>query len=126
VPEERAAVPEIPPVQAEEPGPAPEIEYLPMHSLSELPSFSERAIRDALVYPPIALRSNIEGIVYLELFVDNHGEVRRVTILREEPAGRGFGEAAVKAFTGLKGKAARANGREVAARYRYPVRFIMR
>jgi protein TonB len=103
-----------------------EIDYLPMHKISVPPAFSEREIRQALVYPPIALRSGVEGTVYLELFVDKDGLVRNITILRENPAGRGFGEAAVKAFQGLKGAPAQANGTAVAVRYRYPVRFSIR
>jgi len=102
------------------------IDYLPMHKISVPPSFSEREIRRALVYPPIALRSGIEGMVYLELFVDKDGLVRNITVLREDPPGRGFGEAAVKAFQGLKGVPAQANGDPVAVRYRYPVRFSIR
>jgi protein TonB len=102
------------------------IDYLPMHKISVPPSFSEREIRQALVYPPIALRSGVEGTVYLELFVDKDGLVRNITVLREDPAGRGFGEAAAKAFRGLRGVPAQANGDPVAVRYRYPVRFSIK
>ncbi|WP_010257787.1 energy transducer TonB [Treponema primitia] len=101
-------------------------DYLPMHKVSAAPVFSEGEIRERLVYPPIALRAKIEGMVYLELFVDHHGQVRQITILRETPENRGFGEAAIKAFQGLQGKPAQANGAAVAVRYRYPVRFAIR
>jgi len=97
--------------------------YLQMHQVSVRPIFDEEAFTSALVYPPIALRSGIEGRVFLELFVDRTGYVQKVTILREEPEGRGFGEAAVKAFTGRKGTPAYANGEAVSCRYRYPVIF---
>jgi protein TonB len=102
------------------------IDYLPMHRISVPPSFSEREIRQALVYPPIALRSGVEGTVYLELFIDKDGLVRNIMILREDPPDRGFGEAAIKAFQGLRGVPAQANGDPVAVRYRYPVRFSIR
>jgi protein TonB len=102
------------------------VEYLPMHRVSKPPSFDDRTIRSRLSYPPIALRSNIEGLVYLELFVDRDGMVQRVTILREDPPGRGFGDAAVRAFEGLRGVPAEANGVPVAIRYRYPLRFTIR
>lgn len=105
--------------------PAAEENYLPMHKVSAPPVFSEREIMGAVVYPPIALRSGIEGSVHLELFVDRQGAVQRIVVLREEPPGRGFGDAAVKAFTGRKGKPAEANGEAVAVRYRYPVRFTI-
>ena len=98
-------------------------DYLPIHKVSEPPRFNEKDITAALMYPPIALRSAIEGRVILELFVDRNGIVQRITILREDPKDRGFGEAAVKAFTGRRGSPAYANGEAVSARYRYPVSF---
>jgi protein TonB len=101
-------------------------EYLPMHRVSVPPVFSEKEIKDRLVYPPIALRAKIEGMVYLELFVDRYGEIQRITVLRESPENRGFSEAAVKAFEGIRGSPAQANGAAVAVRYRYPVRFAIR
>jgi protein TonB len=103
-----------------------QIEYLPMSRISILPVFPEDQIRRATVYPPIALRSGIEGMVFLELFVDRQGEIRQISILRESPEGRGFGEAAVKAFKGIRGIPAQSNGENVAVRYRYPVRFTIR
>ena len=98
-------------------------EYLPMSMISVLPVFDEREIRARLHYPAIARRANIEGMVYLELLVDRTGLVRQIRILREDPADRGFGEAAAKAFEGVRGKPAEANGTAVGVRYRYPVRF---
>ena len=98
-------------------------DYLPIHKVSEPPRFDERDIMASLVYPPIALRSAIEGRVVLELFVDRNGLVQRVSILREEPPDRGFGEAAIRAFTGRRGTPAMANGEPVSSRYRYPVSF---
>ena len=97
--------------------------YLPMHQLSNAPEFDANAIANDLLYPPIALRSGIEGRVILELFVDRTGVVQRIEIRYEEPKDRGFGESAVRAFTGRKGKPAIANGEPVSARYRYPVTF---
>jgi protein TonB len=102
------------------------IDFLPMHLVSQLPRFSEDEIRKRVIYPPIAQRSELEGTVYLEIFVDSYGAVRSVTVLKEDPPDRGFGEAAAQAFRGLKGSPALANGKEVAVRYRYPVRFTLR
>ncbi|MDR3276871.1 MAG: energy transducer TonB [Treponema sp.] len=100
-----------------------EEDFLPMHMVSAVPVFPEREILSALVYPPIALRAGIEAIVYLELFVDHEGKIRNIVVLKEDPEGRGFGEAAVRAFAGIRCKPAEANGVPVAVRYRYPVRF---
>jgi protein TonB len=98
-------------------------DYLPMHRVSIPPKFDERLITQALVYPPIALRSGIEGRVILELFIDRTGRVQRITVLQENPPGRGFGEAAVKAFEDQRCSPAEANGESVSVRYRYPVSF---
>ncbi|MDR0316617.1 MAG: energy transducer TonB, partial [Treponema sp.] len=101
-------------------------DYIPMHRVSEAPRFDEREIYAALVYPPIAQRSGIEGRVILELFVDKNGIVQRISVLLEDPKDRGFGEAAIRAFSGLRGVPALANGEPVSARYRYPVRFTIK
>jgi len=101
-------------------------DYLPQYKVSTVPRFNERELLADLVYPPIAQRSGIEGRVILELFVDRNGQVQQITILLEEPQGRGFGEAAVKVFTGRRGVPAYANGEPVSSRYRYPVRFTIK
>ena len=101
-------------------------EYLPIHRVSDPPKFNEREIMADVVYPPIAQRSGIEGQVILELFVDRNGVIQQVRILQETPPDRGFGEAAVRAFTGKRGTPASADGVPVAARFRYPVRFTLR
>ena len=100
-----------------------QIDYLPQHRITLVPVLPESEIIRATVYPPIAQRSNIEGVVYLELFIDRQGNVRQVRVLRENPPGRGFGEAAVNAFRGIRGKPAEANGEPVAVRYRYNFTF---
>jgi len=107
-------------------GPGEIIDFLPMHMVSHLPRFSEDELKRRVIYPPIAERSGLEGTVYLEIFVDREGLVRSVAILKEDPPDRGFGEAAVKAFQGFRGSPALANGKEVAVRYRYPVRFALK
>ena len=100
--------------------------YLPMHMVSVRPAFDENAILSSITYPPIAFRSGIEGRVMLELFVDRSGVIQRITIILEEPEGRGFGEAAVRAFTGRTGSPALANGEPVSCRFRYPVTFTIK
>jgi len=101
-------------------------DYLKMHEVSIRPIFNEEALTSALVYPPIALRSGIEGRVILELFVDRTGFVQKITIVKEEPEGKGFGEAAVRAFTGRKGTPAFSNDEPVSCRFRYPLVFRIR
>jgi len=98
-------------------------DYLSMHQVSEQPVFDERDLATALVYPPIALRSGIEGRVILELFIDRNGYVQQILILQENPKDRGFGEAAIKAFTGKRGTPAMSDGKPVSCRIRRPVTF---
>jgi len=98
-------------------------DYFRMDQVSVMPIFDLKNITADLIYPPIALRSGIEGRVILELFVDRAGFVQKITIMREEPEGKGFGESAIKAFTGRKGTPAFANGEPVSCRYRCPVVF---
>ncbi|MDR3019541.1 MAG: energy transducer TonB [Treponema sp.] len=100
--------------------------FLEMRYLSTVPQFDMNAITADLVYPPIALRSGIEGRVILELFIDRTGTVQRITIMREDPPDRGFGEAAVRALTGRRGTPATSNGEPVSCRYRFPVVFRIR
>ncbi|MDR0472395.1 MAG: energy transducer TonB [Treponema sp.] len=103
------------------------IDYVPMSRVTDLPRLPEDQIKRAVIYPPIAQRSNIEGWVYLELFVDRQGAIRNITILKEEPENRGFGEAAVSAFKGIKAeKPAQVNGEAVAVRYRYRMVFTLK
>jgi len=101
-------------------------DFLHAHHVSVPPSFDERSIATALVFPPQALRSGIEGRVMLELFVDRDGAVQHVRILREEPEGWGFGEAAQRVFAGRRGSPAVVDGGPVAARFRYPISFRIR
>jgi protein TonB len=105
--------------------------YLPMNQVSIPPNLDINAIMKDLAYPPIALRSGIEGKVILELFVDRTGMVQKIVILKEDPPDRGFGEAAVRAFENRKGvpafvKRAGEKDEAVSARYRYPVTFKLK
>ena len=111
--------------------PSETIDYIPQSRVSKVPVFSEQDLRRIMTYlrdqyPPIALRSGIEGTVILELFIDSHGVIRQINIFRETPEGRGFGEVAVSAFRDVRASPAEANGSPVAVRYRYPIRFTVR
>lgn len=104
-----------------------EIEYLSQNSVTRLPALPEDDILRATVYPPIALRSGIEGIVYLEILIDRGGIIRGVRVLRENPPGRGFAGAALNAFNGIRAlRPAELNGAPAAVRYRYSVMFRIR
>ncbi len=98
-----------------------EIEYLPQHKISDMPGIPTDEIIKKVVYPPIAHRQKIEGVVYLELYIDQTGAIRDIQVLRDP--GFGLAEAAIKAISGAKCTPALANGKAVAARIRYPFVF---
>ena len=97
--------------------------YLPQHKISAEPVIPQNQILSRIVYPPMALKQGIEAVVYLELFIDSSGAVKKIKVLKDP--GHGFAEAAVKAIEGIKCIPATANGKNVAVRYRYPVRFTL-
>lgn len=101
-----------------------EPEFLPQHRVSEIPVIPTKEILEKIQYPPIALKQRIQGVVYLELFIDQTGTIRRIEVLRDP--GYGFAEAAVAALEGMRCSPALANGVPVAVRFRYPVRFALR
>ena len=103
-----------------------QVEYLPQHMITKVPVFPEDQIRRNTIYPRIARESNIEGTAYLALFIDREGNIRDIRILREDPPNRGFGEAAVNAFRGIRVTPAESNGVPVGVQWRYPIRFVLR
>ncbi|MBE6353624.1 TonB family protein [Treponema sp.] len=100
-----------------------EIDYLPQHKISSVPVIPSREVLSRIVYPPLALKQGIEGIVYLELYIDGEGVIRKINVLKDP--GHGFAQSAVAALTGLTCIPANANGKNCAVRYRYPVKFTL-
>ena len=94
--------------------------------VSVLPSLPGRLLRQRLRYPQEAKRRGIEGIVYLQLYINSKGVVEKVEILHEKPnSSYGFGIAAKNALLGIKGTPAKNNGKAVGVIFRYPVRFTL-
>ncbi len=98
-----------------------EIEYFPQHKITKVPVFPEAEIESKIIYPKMAWKQGIEAVVYLELFIDADGYIRRVEVLKDP--GYGFADSAVAAFIGIKCEPAEANGVAVPVRFRRPVRF---
>jgi len=101
-----------------------EPEYLPQHKISEIPVIPSKEILKRIEYPPLALKQKLQAVVYVELFIDSKGAIRRINVLKDP--GNGFAEAAVKAISGLTCEPAKANGKPVAVRFRYPIRFALK
>jgi TonB family protein len=130
VPEEEPAVssfgtdeePSVPPPDT----PPPETTYYTLTKEDTAPRLEMRRALERLEYPQAAWEAGVEGIVYLELDVDETGSVRAARVLLERPAGMGFGEAAVKALAGFQGLPALSpEGAPIAVKYRCPVRFTV-
>ena len=100
-----------------------DIDYVPQHKISVVPEIPTKAILSKIEYPKMAMKQGIEGVVYLELFIDENGNIRRINVLKDP--GYGFAEAAVAALEGITCKPAMMNDKPVAVRFRYPVRFVL-
>ena len=109
-------------VEVEEEVPV-EIEYVPQHKISVVPEIPTKAILSKIEYPKMAMKQGIEGVVYLELFIDEAGNIRKVNVLKDP--GYGFTEAALAALDGITCKPALVNDKPVAVRFRYPIRFVL-
>lgn len=100
-----------------------EPDFIQQHLISEIPIIPTNLILDQIEYPVMAQRQGIEAVVYLELYIDKTGKIRRVEVLRDP--GHGFAEAAVKALENINCSPALSNGAPVAVRFRYPIRFVL-
>ena len=74
-------------------------------------------------YPSIARRSNKEGVVIAEFTVGADGRTTDITVVKEEPKGFGFGEAAIEAVKRWRFTPAKKDGKSVPMRVRQTVRF---
>ena len=97
--------------------------FLPQHKISSVPIIPIREVLSKIEYPPMALRQGIEAVVYLELFIDSKGAIKNIKVLKDP--GHGFAEAAMAALKGIICVPANANGKNVAVRYRYPIKFTL-
>ena len=100
-----------------------DIDYVPQHKISVIPEIPTKQILSKIEYPKMAMKQGIEGVVYLELFIDESGNIRRINVLKDP--GYGFADAAIAALDGIICKPALVNDKPVAVRFRYPVRFVL-
>ncbi len=121
----KPAAPAAHPMSSAPKPPAPsEPDYLPQYRITDVPVIPAAEILSRIEYPPMAAREGIEATVYLELYIDQSGVIRKVLVLKDP--GYGFADAAVKAVEGVVATPARADGKPVAVRFRYAVRFTLR
>lgn len=96
--------------------------YLAQHKISSPPRIPTSEILDNIIYPTLAKKQGIEGIVYLELHIDEIGNITDITVLKDP--GYGMADAAIEALEGVVCEPALdKDGKPVAVRFRYPIRF---
>ncbi|MFH2055776.1 MAG: TonB family protein [bacterium] len=74
-------------------------------------------------YPEMARKAGMEGTVYLQVYIDSKGRVRKVMVAEASGCEIGFEEAAVEAAWRGRWSPAEQNGKSVGLWVRYPVRF---
>lgn len=105
-------------------GSSSEPDYLPQFRITGIPVVPSKAVLANIEYPPLAAKQGIEATVYLELFIDEAGRIRKVALLKDP--GFGFAEAAIAALKDVPCSPATMDGKPVAVRFRYPVRFALK
>lgn len=78
------------------------------------------------VYPVMAQRAGITGVVWVKALVDKEGKVRDVQIVKDSGANAGFEEAAIEAAMKTLWKPAISNGQPVAVWTTYRIIFKLR
>ena len=74
-------------------------------------------------YPAIAKRNNKEGVVVAQFIVGADGRTSDITIVKEDPKGFGFGDAAKEALKKLRFTPAKKDGASVPMRVQQTIRF---
>jgi protein TonB len=78
------------------------------------------------VYPPLARRAGVQGVVWLKALLDKEGKVRDVIIEKDSGAIAGFEEAAIDAAYKTTWKPAIANRQPTAVWITYKVEFVLK
>jgi protein TonB len=102
-------------------------EYLPQ--ADEFVAVEEMPVGISLplpVYPPMALKAQIEGSVWVKVLVDKTGNVRDAVVVKPSGANAGFEEAALDAAKKGKWKPAIQNKQPVAVWASYEIKFQLK
>ncbi len=92
----------------------PEEEFMPAPGeFIAVEEYPVPVYQEPLVYPEMAERARIEGVVYIRALVDKEGRVREAIIEKPSGTNAGFEEAALKAAMKNRYKPAIQNGRPI-------------
>ncbi len=81
------------------------------------------ALKKHLVYPEIARKAGVEGVVHIGVLVDAQGNVAKLQVLKSSVSNVGFEEAAMKALRQVKWKPAFQRDRPIKVWISIPVKF---
>jgi TonB family protein len=83
-------------------------------------------LTDNLKYPPAAREKNIQGTVYADLYVDEHGRILNATIV-SKPFGYGLEEEVLRVIKGMpQWTPAEFGNHPVKAKFTVPVKFMLK
>lgn len=85
--------------------------------------FSE--IYKHVIYPELAIKAGLEGVVYLKCLINTKGEVEQTQVLKPSGSEIGFEEAAQAAMTKVRWHPAQQRDRNVKVWVSVPVRFTL-
>lgn len=80
-------------------------------------------IQSKIIYPEIAKRAGVQGKVYLKAYVDEHGIVKKVEVLKG--IGAGCDEAAINAVMQTRFNPGKQRGKAVKVQVSIPIKFIL-
>jgi protein TonB len=83
-----------------------------------------RAIQEKVYYTEIAIRTGIEGTVFIEAVIDKEGNVIDAKIVRD--IGGGLDESALKAVLATKFSPGKQRGKPVKVKVTIPIKFVLK
>ena len=95
--------------------------YLKMVDVVAEPIGGIKAIQKNIIYPELAKKAGIEGIVYINAFIDEKGDVTKTKLLKG--IGSGCDEAATKAVKNTKFTPGKLRGKLVKMQEVVPIKF---
>ncbi|MBS1262320.1 MAG: hypothetical protein MAG453_01663 [Calditrichaeota bacterium] len=116
-------------MEAPPPPPSVEEEVVEFFSVEKPPKLvgGTQALYDYMrkhdLYPEMARKAQIEGVVIIEFIVDKQGNPTDVHVKQERPQGLGFGEAGVEAIEAMKFTPGKQRDQAVPVRMKQPIRF---
>lgn len=118
--DENATVSAPPPPVVEKEEEAEPVFFVAVEEMPE-PIGGIAAIQSKIVYPEIAKRAGVQGRVFVKAYVDEHGNVTKVELIRG--IGAGCDEAAMNAVKSVKFKPGKQRGKPVKVQVTVPVLF---